>query len=106
MKIYEAYVVRDTTLNQPDPSASDVLLRSDPSASGVSLCSDEKILAERAPLGLTGPGAITTDGKTWLQVRCGRDAIRIVELQAAGRKRMDIASFLLGFREGEGSKFV
>ena len=106
MKIYEAYVVRDTATAESDPSASGVSLCSDPPASDVLLRSDEKILATQASLSLTGPGAITTDGKSWLQVRCGRDAIRILELQAAGRKRMDIASFLLGFREGEGSKFV
>ena len=58
------------------------------------------------PLGLPGPGAVTTDGKTWLQVRCGRDSIRILELQVAGKKRMDVASFLLGFREAEGSRFI
>ena len=108
VKIYEAYVVRDaapaaTASVQPDPPASGALLRS-----------DEKVLATQAPLGLPGPdavttdliGGLTTDGKTWLQVRCGRDSLRILELQVAGKKRMDIASFLLGFREAEGSRFI
>ena len=50
-------------------------------------------------------GSITTDNKTWLEVRCGKDALRIPNLQAAGKKRMDIADFLRGFREAETSRF-
>ena len=50
-------------------------------------------------------GSITTDNKTWLEVRCGKDALRILNLQAAGKKRMDIADFLRGFREAETSRF-
>ena len=68
VKIYEAYVVRDSSLSQPDPS---------------------------------NPGSLSTDGKNWIQVRCGSDALRITELQVAGKKRMDVASFLLGFRDLE-----
>ena len=68
VKIYEAYVVRDSSLAQPDPS---------------------------------NPGSVSTDGKNWIQVRCGSDALRITELQVAGKKRMDVASFLLGFRDLE-----
>ena len=68
VKIYEAYVVRDSSLSQPDPS---------------------------------NPGSVSTDGKNWIQVRCGSDALRITELQVAGKKRMDVASFLLGFRDLE-----
>ena len=49
-------------------------------------------------------GSITTDNKTWLEVRCGKDALRILNLQAAGKKRMDIADFLRGFREAETSR--
>ncbi len=68
VKIYEAYVVRDSSLAQPDPS---------------------------------NPGSLSTDGKNWIQVRCGSDVLRITELQVAGKKRMDVASFLLGFRDLE-----
>ena len=69
--------------------------------SGVLLRSDEKVLASQAPLGLPGPGSLSTDGKNWIQVRCGSDVLRITELQVAGKKRMDVASFLLGFRDLE-----
>ncbi len=68
VKIYEAYVVRDSSLAQSDPS---------------------------------NPGSLSTDGKNWIQVRCGSDVLRITELQVAGKKRMDVASFLLGFRDLE-----
>ncbi|MBR5100372.1 MAG: methionyl-tRNA formyltransferase [Bacteroidales bacterium] len=50
-------------------------------------------------------GAITTDHKTWLEVRCGKNALRILNLQLAGKKRMDIGAFLLGFREPESYRF-
>ena len=50
-------------------------------------------------------GHISTDHKTWLEVRCGQDAVRILSLQTAGRKRMDVAPFLLGFREPETFRF-
>ena len=65
------------------------------------LRSDEKVPASQAPLGLPGPGSLSTDGKNWIQVRCGSDVLRITELQVAGKKRMDVASFLLGFRDLE-----
>jgi len=45
------------------------------------------------------PGTITTDGKTYIQIKCGNRSIRILDLQAAGKKRMDVKSFLLGFRD-------
>jgi len=51
------------------------------------------------------PGQLTTDGKTFLEVRCGRNALRILSLQASGKKRMDIADFLRGFREPESYRF-
>ncbi len=50
-------------------------------------------------------GHISTDGKSWLEVRCGKDALRILSLQIAGKKRMDIADFLRGFRNPETCRF-
>ena len=50
-------------------------------------------------------GSITTDHKSYLEVRCGKDCLRILSLQLAGKKRMDIAAFLLGFREPETCRF-
>jgi len=51
-------------------------------------------------------GSVSTDGKTYLEIKCGTGALRIVNLQLAGKKRMDVKAFLLGFREPENCKFV
>ena len=50
------------------------------------------------PVGLPAPGTILSDGKSLLAVATADGAIRICELQLAGKKRMDVTSFLLGFR--------
>ena len=50
-------------------------------------------------LTLPAPGTILSDGKSLLAVVTADGAIRIKELQLAGKKRMDVTSFLLGFRE-------
>ena len=52
------------------------------------------------------PGTIFTDGKSYLGVACGNYSVRLLDVQLAGKKRMDIADFLRGFRPGEDCKFV
>lgn len=48
------------------------------------------------------PGTILSDGKTYLSIAtAGGGAIDLKDIQLAGKKRMDIKSFLLGFREPE-----
>lgn len=42
------------------------------------------------------PGDFDTDGKSYLHVQTGGNAISILELQMEGKKRMDIKSFLIG----------
>ena len=44
------------------------------------------------------PGVIKTDGKGLLQIGCGSGSLQILELQIAGKKRMDIKSFLNGVK--------
>ena len=44
------------------------------------------------------PGTVISDGKSLLAVATADGAIRICELQLAGKKRMDVEAFLLGFR--------
>ena len=44
------------------------------------------------------PGTILTDGRTYLAFATEDGAISVKELQLAGKKRMDVKSFLLGFR--------
>ena len=45
------------------------------------------------------PGTLLSDGKTFLAVRCADGAVSLKSIQLAGKKRMDVGAFLLGFRE-------
>ena len=47
------------------------------------------------------PGCVMSDGKTYLWITTADGAISIKEVQLAGKKRMDIGAFLLGFRDPE-----
>ena len=42
------------------------------------------------------PGKVISDDKTFLKVACEGGYLNVLELQAAGRKRMDVKSFLAG----------
>ena len=44
------------------------------------------------------PGTVLSDGKTYFAVATQDGAIAITDLQLSGKKRMDVKSFLLGFR--------
>ena len=52
----------------------------------------------RYDLPAAAPGTILSDGKTYFAVATQDGAIAITDLQLAGKKRMDVKSFLLGFR--------
>lgn len=45
------------------------------------------------------PGTVLSDGKTFLAIATADGAISVTELQLAGKKRMPIKDFLIGFRE-------
>jgi methionyl-tRNA formyltransferase len=45
------------------------------------------------------PGTILTDGKTYLAFATKDGAISATEIQLAGKKRMAVKDFLIGFRE-------
>lgn len=47
------------------------------------------------------PGEILTDGKTYLAIGTADGAISLKDVQLAGKKRMEVKSFLLGFRNPE-----
>ncbi|MCQ2147303.1 MAG: methionyl-tRNA formyltransferase [Bacteroidales bacterium] len=47
------------------------------------------------------PGSVFSDGKSYIAISTLDGAISIKDLQLAGKKRMDVKSFLLGFREPE-----
>ena len=45
------------------------------------------------------PGTVLSDGKTYLAISTADGAISVNELQVAGKKRMAVKDFLIGFRE-------
>ena len=45
------------------------------------------------------PGTVLSDGKTYLAITTADGAISITELQLAGKKRMAVKDFLIGFRD-------
>ena len=45
------------------------------------------------------PGTVLSDGKTYLAIAAADGAISVTELQLAGKKRMAVKDFLIGFRE-------
>ena len=47
------------------------------------------------------PGTVLSDGKTYLAVATQDGALALTDVQLAGKKRMDVKAFLLGFREPE-----
>ena len=51
--------------------------------------------------GPEAPGTLLTDGKNYLAVRTADGALSLKSLQLAGKKRMDVSAFLLGFRDAE-----
>jgi methionyl-tRNA formyltransferase len=63
-----------------------------------------KILGTEIVPGSREPGAIHSTGGT-LDVGTGRDVLRIVTLQPAGKKRMSASEFLRGHRGISGKKF-
>ena len=61
----------------------------------------EEFASMLASCGLSeaAPGTVLSDGKTYLAITTADGAISVTELQLAGKKKMDIKSFLIGFRE-------
>ncbi len=53
----------------------------------------ENGLAEAAP------GTVLSDGRTYLAITTADGAISVTELQLAGKRRMSVKDFLIGFRE-------
>lgn len=51
------------------------------------------------------PGAITSDGKTYIHVTTGEGIISVEELQLAGKKRLTTVEFLRGFKDIENFRF-
>ena len=47
------------------------------------------------------PGTVLSDGKTYLAIATTDGALALTDIQLAGKKRMDVKAFLLGFRDPE-----
>ncbi|MBQ1750425.1 MAG: methionyl-tRNA formyltransferase [Bacteroidales bacterium] len=54
----------------------------------------------RVPEGTT-PGTILSDGKNYLAITTSDGILSLKDIQLAGKKRMDVKAFLLGFRDPE-----
>ena len=52
------------------------------------------------------PGTVLSDGKTYLAIATGDGALALTEIQLAGKKKMEVAEFLKGFRDPETWKAV
>ena len=76
----------------PYPSAWTALIDSDGKELGLKLFKTVKTESNLPP------GIIKTDGKGILQIGCGSGSLQILELQIAGKKRMDIKPFLNGIK--------
>ena len=60
-------------------------------------CKILKAAPEIIPTNLS-PGSWSSDGKSFLKIACRDGFIQLLELQLQGRKRMDVKSFLNGYR--------
>jgi methionyl-tRNA formyltransferase len=52
------------------------------------------------------PGTLLTDNRRDLKIACSDGFVRIIELQLAGKKRMNVEDFLRGFQNAEQYKAV
>ena len=89
----------------PYPAAFTELVKDD-KALQLKIFKTEKITGDAysemlAANGLTAaePGTVLSDGKTYLAISTADGAISVAELQLAGKKRMAVKDFLIGFRE-------
>ncbi len=83
----------------PYPAAFTELVKEGSSPLQIKIYSAEKVYPEH--YNSNKPGCVMSDGKTYLWITTADGAISIKEVQLAGKKRMDIGAFLLGFRDPE-----
>ena len=60
---------------------------------------DYQAMLEENGLSSAAPGTVLSDGKNYLAFSTADGAISVTELQLAGKKRMAVKDFLIGFRE-------
>ncbi len=79
----------------PYPAAFTQLSEGDAAPLSLKIYRAEKVDLHAAP------GEILTDGRTYLAIGTADGAISLKDVQLAGKKRMDVKAFLLGFRNPE-----
>ena len=84
----------------PYPASFTELVREDSSPIQLKIFSAERVARSSLTVPCL-PGKIISDGKTFLWITTADGAISLKEVQIAGKKRMDIKAFLLGFRDPE-----
>ena len=62
---------------------------------------DYMALLSRSGKESAAPGTVLSDGKTYLAIATADGALSVDELQLAGKKRMAVKDFLIGFRDPE-----
>ena len=60
---------------------------------------DYTAMLAQCSLEAAAPGTVLSDGKTFLAIATADGAVSVTELQIAGKKRMPVKDFLIGFRE-------
>jgi len=88
----------------PYPTAFTELVKDGGSPQQMKIFAAEKITLESIGKESVEPGVVLSDGKSYLAIGTKDGAISIKDLQLAGKKRMDVKSFLLGFRDPESYK--
>ncbi|MCQ2140313.1 MAG: methionyl-tRNA formyltransferase [Bacteroidales bacterium] len=87
----------------PYPTAFTELVKDGSDPTQMKIFTAEKLSSEdmQAAFGVASaaPGTVLSDGKARLAIATLDGAIGILDLQLAGKKRMDVKSFLLGFRD-------
>ena len=79
----------------PYPTAFTELVRDGSPATSLKIFSASPMAYE----GPEAPGSVLSDGKSWLAVRTLDGALRLDDVQLAGKKRMEARAFLAGFRD-------
>lgn len=89
----------------PYPAAFTELVKDD-KAVQMKIFFGEKVLGEafgsmleKCGLASAAPGTVLSDGKEFLAVATADGAVSVTDLQMAGKKRMGVKDFLIGFRE-------
>lgn len=65
-----------------------------------------KIWAATAERGSGVPGAVLSSGRNGVVVACGEGALRLIELQRAGSRRLPVEQFLAGTHIRDGARFA